>query len=152
MKKSNYFFISLVLAAWLLPGVWTSAIAGGMDLAGLLVNKLGVTQAQAEGGAGSIFNVAKGALSADDFSKVTNALPEASKLMQAAPTSGVAQAASAAVGNKAGSLGNLASLAGSFSQLGMKGNMVSQFIPIVLDYATSKGGSGVGGLLQSVLK
>ena len=45
------------------------------SLADQLVQKLGVTKEQAQGGAGAIFKVAKDKLTADDFGKVAEAVP-----------------------------------------------------------------------------
>ena len=56
------------------------------------------------------------------------------------------------LGGGAGQLGNLASLAGGFSNLGMDSGMIGKFIPIILSFAQSKGGDVVKGLLEKVLK
>jgi hypothetical protein len=56
------------------------------------------------------------------------------------------------LGGGGGGLGGVASLAGSFSDLGMDVGMVQKFLPIVLSYAKSKGGDMVSGLLTSALQ
>jgi len=48
-------------------------------------------------------------------------------------------------------LGRLASLAGSFQSLGLNSDMVSRFIPVILQSVQSQGGSATMGLLQSAL-
>src|SRR4029450_1900875 len=58
------------------------------ELVGQLVNELGVTPAQAEGAAGTLFGVAKGKLSTDDFAKVAGAVPNMDGLLKAAPVAG----------------------------------------------------------------
>lgn len=133
-----------------------TAAAHAMDLVGMLTKNLGVSQQQAEGGAGSIFNVASQNMSAADFTKVTEAMPEVTSLMNAAPK---AEAGSGTVGGlssmltKGGtSMGALSELAGSFSTLGLGGDMVGKFIPIVLEYAQSKGGDTVANLLKMALQ
>jgi hypothetical protein len=40
----------------------------------------------------------------------------------------------------------------AFQKLGLSGETVGKFAPIVLQYVTGKGGSGVGNLLGGVLK
>jgi hypothetical protein len=55
-------------------------------------------------------------------------------------------------GGKAGELGNMASLAGGFSKLGLDSGMVGKFIPIVLSYVQEKGGDGAMQLLQNALQ
>ena len=49
------------------------------------------------------------------------------------------------------SVAGVASLAGSFSQLGMKAGMVNKFTPIILNYVKSSGGEPVMNILQSAL-
>jgi hypothetical protein len=56
------------------------------------------------------------------------------------------------LGKGGGSISSLAGLTSAFSQLGLGGDMVQKFIPIVLDYAQSKGGDGVANLLKMALQ
>jgi hypothetical protein len=132
-----------------------NARAGGLELASLLVNKLGVTEKQAEGGAGALFKNAKENLSTDDFQKVSNAVPEMDQYLDAAPSSGASGGVLGKLGSLGGSAGKLGSLAGlgdAFSQLGMESSMISKFAPVVLDYVQSKGGESVAGLLSGLWK
>jgi hypothetical protein len=155
MKKS--FLITSVI---LLMGIFISGntVAGAADLGlvQLLSSNLGVTKKQATGGAGSIFNVAKQKMSADDFTKVVKAVPGIDKMMAAAPkakaATGKLGSAASLVGGSSSSISGAASLAGSFSQLGMKAGMVNAFIPIVLNYVKEKGGETVMNALQSALQ
>ena len=48
-------------------------------------------------------------------------------------------------------LGDLASLAGGFSKLGLDKDMVAKFLPIVLSFVQSKGGPAVKEVLAKVL-
>ncbi len=124
------------------------------DLVGSLVSKLGVTPTQAEGGAGALLGLAKGKLKVDDFTKVATAMPGTDKLIASAPVAD-APKSGGALGAAAGALGSQAGLAGLapvFSKLGLKGDMVAKFAPVVVDYAQKKGGDTVGKLLGSVLK
>lgn len=145
---STVYFLLIALES---PGV-----AQAMDLVGMLTKNLGVTDQQAQGGAGSIFNTASQNMSADDFSKVTDAMPEVQSLMSAAPkaesSSGTLGGLSSMVKKGGGSMGTLTELAGSFSQLGLGGDMVGKFIPIVLEYAQAKGGDTVANLLKMALQ
>ncbi|BBO85819.1 DUF2780 domain-containing protein [Desulfosarcina ovata] len=138
--------------------------AADLSLASTLVEKLGVTTEQAEGGAGSIFNVVSNRLSADDFSKVTDALPEVSSLLSSSSSdssSSSSGSSSSALGGltslmgKSSSTSNLtsvASLASTFSDFGLGSDMVSKFSSVILEYAESKGGSEIASLIGSVLK
>lgn len=125
------------------------------DLITTLTDKLGVTQKQATGGAGAIFKYAKSKLNADDFSKVSRTLPGTDALISAAPkTSGSANLLSglkSLKGAQSKSTAAVNSLAGSFSKLGMKPDMVGKFIPIILEYSKSKGGTAVMTILKGVL-
>ncbi len=51
-----------------------------------------------------------------------------------------------------GSAGAAAALAPAFQKLGLSGETVGKFLPIVVGYVTKKGGASVGDLLGGVLK
>jgi hypothetical protein len=122
------------------------------ELVGALASGLGSTPQQAEGAAGAMFGLARSRLKADDWSKVAGAVPGMDGLLKAAPAVGTSGGAlPGALGSAAG-LGGLASLAGSFSKLGLKPELVSKAAPILIDYVSKTGGAGVGGLLAGVLK
>ena len=122
------------------------------DLIGSLTKELSVTPAQATGGAGALFNLAKSKLSVDDFSKVAKAVPGMDGLLKAAPKpksdSPLDSLGSALPGN----VGGLASVAGSFKSLGLSPTMAEKFVPIMTQYVQNKGGSAVASLLSGVLK
>lgn len=127
-----------------------------MELIGQLVKNLGVSEDAAKGGSGLIFKMAKEKLGAGDFGKVASALPGINDLMKSAPESGgvmggIGKLASG-LGGGAGQLGNLASLAGGFSKLGLDSGMIGKFLPIILSFAQSKGGDAVKALLAEALK
>lgn len=120
------------------------------DLVGLLTSQLGVSSQQASGGAGLLFKTARERLSTEQFSQLAAAVPEASRLLGAAPAGGGAMGMlGKALGGKAG---DLASLAGGFSQLGLDTGMIQKFIPIVMNYVQQQGGAGAAGLLQQAMK
>ncbi len=135
------------------------AAGQGLSLTDALVRQLGVTPAQATGGAGSLFSTARQGMSPADFAQVSKAVPGMDQYLAAAPsqaapasgTAGLMGAAGNALGGSSSSLGTAASLAGSFQSLGLSSGMVSQFIPVVLQYVKTTGGSATMGLLQSAL-
>ncbi len=141
-------FISLV-------ALGLAAFASAADEASLvqtLASQLGVTDAQAAGGAGAILNYAKGALPTNEYAKVESAVPEAAELIKQAPAvDSTASAVGGVVGKAGGTAAGVASLASSFQQLGLSTDMVGKFVPVVVDYAETKGGSEVGGILKKVL-
>ena len=140
-------------------GSVASRAASSSSLTDMLVSQLGVTNQQAMGGAGAIFELAKSHMSPADFSKVSGAVPGMSQLLAAAPAlsamtggnAGLAGTAASALGGGAGSLGSLATLGSAFSSLGMDAGMASKFLPVVLDFVQSSGGSATMSLLKAAL-
>jgi hypothetical protein len=59
-----------------------------MELTDLLTKSLGINESQANGGAGLLFNLAKEKLGANDFTKVSSAVPGMDSLLKAAPATG----------------------------------------------------------------
>lgn len=134
--------------------------ANANSLTELLVSQLGVTEQQATGGAGALFELAKQNMTAAEFSKVSAAVPGMSGLLSAAPAlsgaaggggGGLVGAAAGMMGGQTGSLGSLAALAGAFQGLGMNGGMASQFLPVVLQYVQTQGGLSTMNLLKAAL-
>ncbi|MXS84146.1 DUF2780 domain-containing protein [Nitrosomonas oligotropha] len=126
-------------------------------LTGLLMQQLGVTQPQAEGGSGALFQLAKSKMSTGDFTALGNSVPNMQGLLAAAPVANAVGSGSmtgnltSMAGNLGGADGNLVGLASSFQQLGLAPDMVQKFIPIVMQYVQGNGGGAVAGALQSAL-
>lgn len=156
MKKKVVLGVFLLATVAFVFGSGVPAFALDMDLVGLLTSQLGVTKSQAEGGAGAIFNTASQKMSTEEFAKVTDALPEARSLMDAAPAldkeSGTLGGLSSMLGDEKSGGSSLGALSASFLKLGLSGDMVGKFIPIVLQYAQTKGGDTISGLLKSALQ
>jgi hypothetical protein len=146
--------VALVVFFGLSPG--RSVLAGDLGLIDLLTKDLGVTEHQAQAGAGAIFNLAKEKLSVEDFGKVAGAVPEMDGLLEAAPSTsglgGTLGSKTSLLGGGAEKAGGLAGLAGTFSGLGLDSGMVGKFVPIVLSYVESKGGESVKNILAGVLQ
>jgi hypothetical protein len=132
-----------------------------MELIQQLIGNLGINEGQAKGGAGLLFNLAKEKLDAGEFQQIANAVPGMTDLLKAAPESGggmmgalgsMASAFGGGLGGKMEGLGNLANLAGGFSQLGLGTDMIGKFIPVVVSFVQSQGGDSLKGLLEKVLK
>jgi len=127
-----------------------------MELINLLTQNLGISEEQAKGGAGLIFQMAKEKLGSGDFGKIADSVPGVNDLLSSAPKSGglgsVIGGLTSALGGNAEKLGGLANLASGFGKLDLDAGMVSQFIPVVLSFVQSKGGDSLKGLLAGVLK
>ena len=153
MNKSTFLSLATMLTTVSLLVAGGSTAFAGADLVSMLTKELGVTSEQATGGAGAIFDFAKGKLSADDFSKVAAAVPNMDTLLKAAPEAGGGLTKKlGGLTGAGGSLGGLASLAGSFSKLGLNADMVSKFVPQILSFVESSGGADVMKILQGVLQ
>ena len=104
-----------------------------------LSKNLGITETQATGGAGAMFQQGAEKLSATDFGSISKAVPGVDKYLKAAQ---------GALGGA--KLSDLGGLQGAFGKLGLKPEMVSQFKPYVLDYVGKYSPSGrtllAGGL------
>ncbi len=125
------------------------------SLVDALVQQLGVTPAQAQGGAGALFQAAKSRMTDEAFSTVSESVPGMDQLLATAPqsgaSSGLAGGLSSLAGDQAGSLGSLASLASSFQQLGLSSDMVTKFVPVMVDYVKQSGGEVAASLLSTAL-
>ena len=132
-----------------MPGPWI--------LISTLVKTLGITENQAEGGVGALFNNAKENLSTEDFNKAADAVPGVDKYMAEAPSTdsgsgagGLLKSGLSSLGGNASKIGSMAGLTDSFSKLGMNSETLTKFVPIVVDYMDSEAGSGVAGLLKGL--
>ena len=148
-KKISFTFILICLT------VYTPAHAQNLGLVDLLTSQLGINKDQASGGAGSIFQLAKQNLNVEDFSSVAKAVPGIDQMMGAAPkvegSSSTLGGISSMLGSKSKKVGGIAGLTGSFEKLGLSGDMVDKFIPIILDYVKKSGGENVMSLLKGAL-
>jgi len=121
-------------------------------LIGQLTSKLGVSKEQATGGAGALLAYAKQKLSPEDYGKVSSAMPETEGLVKAAPKNSMVDGMQSMLGSGSSDAGGIASLAGSFSQLGLSSDMIGMYLPILLEYASEFGGGSIGSILGGVLK
>jgi Protein of unknown function VcgC/VcgE (DUF2780) len=148
----NKILLTLLSICWM---VYTPIYAGDMGLVDLLSSQLGVSKNQAEGGAGSIFQLAKQNLSVEDFSSIAKAVPGIDQMIGAAPKiekgSSTLGGISSMMGKTSNKLGGLAGLSSSFEKLDLSGDMVSKFTPIILDYVKNKGGEHAMNLLKGAL-
>ncbi|HSA70154.1 MAG TPA: DUF2780 domain-containing protein [Burkholderiales bacterium] len=88
-----------------------------------LAKNFGVTEAQAAGGVGAMFQHAAEKLNAVDFDSIRKSTPGVDQYLKASQ--------SALGGAK---LSDIGGLEGAFKKLGLTPQMVAQFKPLVLDY------------------
>lgn len=125
------------------------------SLTELLMQRTGVTGAQAQGGAGALFQIAKNKMSPDSFTQLEQSVPGMQGMLGAAPalsqSGGLMGRLSSLAGNSGGTAGNLISVASAFQQQGMSPTMVQQFIPVVIDYVKAHGNDALVNTLSSAL-
>jgi hypothetical protein len=115
-----------------------------------LVKDLGVTEAQARGGAGLLFKQAREKLAAADFSRLAAVLPGIEDLVSEIPT------ARASRGDELGKLFSLlrtepgapSRVVAGFLKLGLESNMPGKFTRVILAFVESEGGKEVRALLE----
>jgi len=125
-------------------------------LAELLMQRTGVTAAQAQGGAGALFQVAKSKMQPDAFAQLEQSVPDMSTMLGAAPTQaqpggGLAGRLSSLAGASGGTAGNLVAVVSAFQQQGMSPAMVQQFVPVVIDYVRAHGNETLLNTLSTAL-
>lgn len=126
------------------------------SLTDLLMQRTGVTQAQALGGAGTLFQIAKTKMQADAFAQLERSVPGMQGMLGAVPalsqpTGGLAGRLSSIAGVSGGTVGNLISAASAFEQQGMSPAMIQQFVPVVIDYVKAQGNDALVNTLSAAL-
>ena len=139
---SNVIANSSPAVAAVAPAVQATQAVGLTDL---LVRQLGVSSGQAQSGAGILFQLAKSQMQQAAFSQLSQVVPGMGGLLAAAPALGGMGGLSSLGGNAGGALG----VASAFQQSGLSPSMIQQFIPIIMQYVTNSGGSGVANSLGS---
>lgn len=135
-------------------GLFGMGTAQANDLVNMLTSQLGVSEEQASGGASSILDYASGEMGADDFDIVSQSMPDLGSLVGGSSgggSSSLLESGSSLLGASGGDMGGMADIASSFSDLGMSPDMVSQFVPQILEYAKTNGSEQAMKLLQGAL-
>ena len=144
---------SAVSAMQTQPTTTEKAQTKSSDLTSMLTSQLGVTDKQASGGVGSILSYAKTALPQNKYTTLASAIPNADSLLAMAPA---VASQGGSLGSLAGAMGGssktagLASLASQFSSLGLSSDMISQFVPIILNYFKGSGATGASSILSGL--
>ncbi len=125
------------------------------SLTELLMQRTGVNGAQAQGGAGALFQVAKHKMSAESFTQLEKSVPGIQSMLAAAPAlsqqSGLAGRLSSIAGASGAKAGDILAVASAFQQQGMSPAMIQQFIPVVIDYIKTHGNDALVNSLSSAL-
>jgi hypothetical protein len=165
MKSKTHQLLITCAATWLFGLVFLDRVpvqsqtsvahstkSSSSELIGQLSKGLSITHTQARGGAGTLFALAKNRLSADEFSKVSAAVPGMSGLLKAAPSLGEHSELSSLESSLPGGMGRMAEAAEAFHKLGLSPEMAAKFVPVMTKFVESKGGLSTASLLEKALK
>ncbi len=126
-----------------------------MDMTNLveqLVSQLGITQQQAQGGAGLLLKVAKDQLGEANFRQVVQSIPNSAALLaQAPPPSGLGGlfgSLASSLGGQVAEVGGLTNVVSGFTALGLDQSQIAPFIATVVAFVEQKGGPQVAAFLQ----
>lgn len=126
----------LFLMAFLTAALFTQAQVS--DLVSMLSNEMNITNEQAEGGAGALFNMAQESLSETDFSALSKAIPDMNGLLGAVPD--ISGGKSSMLGKAAKTLTGMPAVTAAFEKLGLSQTHVALMTPLLVDYVEKKGG------------
>lgn len=135
----------------------TSLISTGVSLIPLLTQSLGVTDGQASGGMGALLQAVQLLMPQSDFSSITQAIPDASTLISAAPavesssSGGLMDTAMQMAGEKSTTVKAGLDLVSQFQSLGMGADMIPQFSGVAESYVTENSSPETGSLLSTAL-
>ncbi|HUQ10207.1 MAG TPA: DUF2780 domain-containing protein [Steroidobacteraceae bacterium] len=124
------------------------------ELIDMLTKNLGVSGAQAEGGAAVLFKAAKDKLGGAEFDQLLGGLPGLGDLMRKAPASGgglggLLGGLASAVG---GNAGLIATIVGGFGKLGLTTDHAKKFVPVILQFLRSRVSPDVIAKLEKTLR
>ena len=122
-----------------------------------LVDQVGITQSQAEGGAGAIFKAAQDRLGSSQFDALLGGIPGIKDLLKQAPGGGGGGGLLGGLASMAGKMGGgdmaqAAQLLASFGSLGLNKETAMKFLPVVMQYLESTGGKELVTKVRAALK
>ncbi len=124
------------------------------ELIDMLVNQLGISGTQAEGGAAVLFKAARDKLGAGEFDKLLGGLPGLGDLLAKAPATG--GGLGGLLGSLAGAVGGnaqlISTIMGGFGKLGLTVDDAKRFAPIVMNFLRSKVGPDIAAKLEQTLR
>ena len=126
------------------------------ELIDSLTKTLGISGAQAEGGAAVLFKAAKDKLGAAAFESQLGSVPGLHDLLKKAPASGGGGGFGGLLGGIAGAIGGntalITTVVGGFSKLGLKADDAKKFLPVILGFLRTKVGPDVVSNLEKTLR
>lgn len=136
MKKK----VSILIIVFALFGVKQS---NANELLDLLMNKLGVTELQANAGTGVLLNYLKSQVSGEDFQTVSDGIEDgAGSYIKASEDAGAYKKSVSRFGKATAPVtapGLVANTTESFQKLGLKTDQIVQFADVIFGYLKDKG-------------
>jgi hypothetical protein len=125
------------------------------ELIDTLVQQLGVSGTQAEGGAAVLFKAARDKLGAGEFDKLLGGLPGLGDLLGKAPATG-GSGLGGLLGSLAGAVGGnaqlISTIMGGFGKLGLTVDDAKRFAPVIMNFLRSRVGPDVAAKLEQTLR
>ena len=121
------------------------------ELIDALTKQLGVSGAQAEGGAAVLLKAAKDKMGSEEFSKLLGGIPGLGDLMKKAPAAGGGGLLGGIAGMMGGNAGLIATIVGGFGKLGLSADDAKRFAPLMMSYLRGKVGPDVASKLEKTL-
>ncbi len=124
------------------------------ELIDALTKQLGVSGAQAEGGAAVLFKAAKDKMGGEEFGKLLGGVSGLGDLMKKAPASGggLGGLLGGIAGAVGGNAGLIAAIVGGFGKLGLSADDAKRFAPVIMSYLRDKVGPDVASKLEKTLR
>ena len=124
------------------------------ELIDALTKQLGVSGAQAEGGAAVLLKAAKDKMGGEEFSKLLGGIPGLGDLMKKAPATGggLGGLLGGIAGAMGGNAGLIATIVGGFGKLGLSAEDAKRFAPVMMSYLRDKVGPDVASKLEKTLR
>jgi len=119
-----------------------------------LVEDLGVTREQAEGGAGVLLQVARDRLTRDEFVAIADSIPAISDILEKAPEfrTPSRRILLPQLSRLLGGLGSLAAVKQVFEKLGLPKTSIRRFAEVLIRFFRQRGGPEVEAMLLRVLR
>jgi hypothetical protein len=125
------------------------------ELVDMLTQNLGVSGAQAEGGAAVLLKAAKDKLGGAEFGQLLGGVPGLTDLMHKAPAGGgggLGGLLGGLAGAMGGNAGAIATILQGFGKLGLTADDAKKFVPVILQFLRSKVGPDVVTKLEQTLR
>lgn len=150
MMKKQILFILVIFSLTLTTNAQTlGSLANSVGLVDQIMQAADVNKEQATGGAGALFEMAKGSMDAGDFAKVSDAVPNMDELLAAVPAMSKSNSLLSTATTTAMGMPQVIS---AFEKLGISKEKVSLFTPVLVSWVEKNGGKLLGKKLGDAIQ